>query len=473
MSDNLVDLELECVEKIIAACDTETERALWKKFWKAGHDGRRIGVGTHALGDMLAQLQIRYDSDEALTFIDRLYRKFCQGVYNASIELAAIRGPFPEWDWEVEKESKFISRLPGWLKLKAEKAGRRNIACLTQAPTGSVSICSKTGRVFTTFGTSSGVEPMYVIRGKRRRKVSKEDVNAVVDYVDKMGDSWQEYSVYHNNVKNYLDGVENADENNLPEFFVEAMAIDPEFRVRLQGVEQKYIDHSISSTINLPRGTEADVVGEIYLNAWKNGLKGVTVYVDGSRDGVLISDKEERPTSVVRMQAPKRPKELECDIFHSTVKGEKYIAIVGLLNGEPYEFFGGYPSAVSIPKKYRSGTLIKKSKGKYRLHIGKNGDSIIVDDIANTLATPEMGWTTRLVSAALRHGTPIDFLVEQLGKDGQIMDFNKVIARVLKKYIKNGQKVRSSVKCPTCGGPNVVYQEGCPLCVDCSWTKCG
>jgi ribonucleoside-diphosphate reductase alpha chain len=478
MSDNLVDLELECIQGIQKVCGSEREHALWDKLAQAGIDGRRVGLGTHALGDMLSQLGIVYDSSESLKFVDGLYAVFRDAVYNASIDLAIERGPFPAWNWDTEKDNKYIKSLPAHTVKSIETHGRRNIANLTQAPTGSVSICSKTGRTFPHYSTSSGVEPLYLIESKRRRKISRSDDNAHVDYIDDLGDAWQEYYVFHNNVKNYLETVPGADSKNLPAFFKEAADIDPSIRVRLQGIEQKYIDHSISSTINLPRGTESSVVGAIYLDAWKNGLKGVTVYVDGSRDGVLLAaDKEtpsgERPTGVVRMQAPKRPKELACDIFHCTVKKRKYIALVGLIDGEPYEFFGGYPGAVSIPKKYKTGKLIKRFKGNYRLHIGKNGDSIIIDDIATTLSTPEMGFVTRLISASLRHGTPIDFLVEQLGKDGNIMDFNKVIARVLKKYIRNGQKVRSSVKCPTCRSPNIVYQDGCPLCMDCTWTKCG
>ncbi|MHA2067644.1 MAG: adenosylcobalamin-dependent ribonucleoside-diphosphate reductase, partial [Candidatus Thorarchaeota archaeon] len=441
MSDNLVDLESECIDRIISACDTDREKTLWCKLQSAGKKGRRVGLGTHALGDMLAQLGLKYDTTEALEFINKLYTRLRHASYNASVDLAITRGPFPDWDWEIEKDSKYIKSLSEETQGRIEKNGRRFIAGLTNAPTGSVSLCSKTGRVFNRYSSSSGIEPLYVIVGKRRRKISRSDDNARIDYVDALGDCWQEYDVFHPNVQNYLDNVPGASMDNLPDFFVEAGAIDPSFRVRLQGVAQKYIDHSISSTINLPKGTSTDVVGKIYLDSWKHGLKGVTVYVDGSRDGVLLSEETSRPESIIRATAPKRPKELSCDIFHRSYKGQKLIALVGLINGQPYEFFGGHPGALSIPKRYKSGKLIKKSRGKYRLHIGKNGDSIIIDDIVGTLSTPEMGWTTRLISIALRHGTPIDFLVEQLGKDGQMMGFNKIIARVLKTYIKDGQKV--------------------------------
>jgi len=478
MSDNLVDLELECIERIMDSCNTPRERGLWKKLWDAGHDGRRTGLGTHGLGDMLAQLGIKYDSDEALAFIDKLYSEFSHTTYNASVDLAVERGPFPDWDWEIEKDNKFIKSLCPETQQRIQWHGRRNIASLTQAPTGSVSLCSRTGRTFNRFSTSSGVEPLYAISRTRRKKVNANDGGVRVDHTDELGDHWQEFKIFHPNVQNYLDTVSDADKNDLPDFFVESDAIDWEFRVKLQGVEQKYIDHSISSIINLPRGTSSDVVSGIYLEAWKNKLKGITVYVDGSRDQVIRKSSDVqllpsgRPEGVVRMQAPKRPKELICDIHHTSVLGAKYIALVGLLDGEPYELFGGYPGAVSVPKKYQTGRLIRKSQGKYRLHIGKNGDSIIIDDIAQALATPEMAWVTRLVSAALRHGTPIDFLVEQLGKTGNISDFNKVMSRVLKKYIKDGQKVRSSLKCLECGSPNLIWQE-CLICDDCGHTKCG
>ena len=480
MSDNLVDLELECIRRIMDVCSSDREKELWQKLYSAGAEGRRIGLGTHALGDMLAQLGIKYDSDEALKFVDGLYSFFSRNVYNASIDLAEARGPFIAWDWEIEKDNDYIKRLPADIQERAKRHGRRNIACMTQAPTGTVSLCSKTGRTFPRFSTSSGVEPLYAIDQIRRKKVNDDDDGVRVDYIDELGDKWQEFKVYHPNVANYLDMFGALDGGELPDYFVQAEDIDWKFRVRLQGIEQKYIDHSISSTINLPRGTKADVVGGIYLDAWKNGLKGVTVYVDGSRDQVIRKTENvasllttDRPSSVVRMQAPKRPKELVCDIHHTTVKGDKYVALVGLFNDEPYELFGGFPGAYSIPKKYKTGRLIKKAKGKYRLHIGKNGDSIIVDDIAKELATPEMEWITRLVSTSLRHGTPIDFLCEQLGKTGKVFDFNKVISRVLKKYIKNGQKVRSSLRCSECHSTNVIYQDGCPLCRDCGNYKCG
>jgi ribonucleoside-diphosphate reductase alpha chain len=480
MSDNLVDLELERIEMIMEVCETSTEKELWHKLYSAGYNGRRVGLGTHGLGDTLAQLKLAYDSDEALTFVDKLYRTLRDEFYKSSIKLAKERGAFPAFDWEVEKNNDFIKDLPQDIKDEMAEHGRRNIAGLTNAPTGSVSIESKTGRTFNTYGTSSGVEPPYTMKGKRRRKISHSDDGARVDFVDEFGDQWQEYEVLHPNLQNYFTTYPASPPDYVPDYFVTADTIDWSQRVVLQGTEQKYIDHSISSTINLPKGTTTDVVATIYMEAWKNGCKGVTVYVDGSRTNILTSEKDvdnpcldpsERPEKIIRMEAPKRPKVLECDIHHTTCQGKKYIAIVGFLDGEPYEFFGGYPSTVSIPKRLKSGKIIKKAKGKYCLHVGKNGDTIIIKDIAEAFSTPQMGWTTRLISAALRHGAPIDFLVEQLTKEGKLWDFNRVIGRVLKKYIKNGSRVRSSLKCFECGGSNMVWQD-CPICMDCGASKC-
>ncbi len=469
MSDNLVDLELELIKRIQSHCSSKTELALWQKLHDAGEQGRRVGLGTHALGDTMAQLRIKYDSDAAIQFASDLYKSFRDKVYRTSCKLAKERGTFPLWDWGVEKDNKFLKELPQGLYNEIALNGRRNIASLTQAPTGTVSMLSKTGPTFDRFGTSSGVEPLFKKSYIRRRR-RQDGSSAPAVFTDASGDQWEEYEVFHPNVDNFRDTFPGED---IPDYFVEAEEIDWKQRVKLQGAEQAFIDHSISSTINLPRGTSSDVVNGIYMESWKHGLKGVTVYVDGSRDGVLITkeDKSDRPVDVTRMHSPKRPKELPCDIHWSSVKGESYIALVGKLNGEPYELFGVFPSAMSIPKKFKQGKIVKQAKGKYQLVV-ENGKSIVVEDIGS-LSSPEISWTSRLISTSLRHGTPLDFLCEQLSKDGAINDFNKVIARVLKKYLKDGQKVRSSTKCPDCAGDNMIYQEGCLSCADCGFAKCG
>jgi len=493
MIDNLVDLEIELIEKIQSACSGD-EHAMWQRFKESGEQGRRTGLGTHGLADMLAQMNIKYDSEEAQNFCNKLYKTLRDTAYSTSIDLAEVRGPFPAWDWDIEKENEFIQDLPESIKKRMSKVGRRNISILTQAPTGSVSLLSKCGR-FGRHNISSGVEPIFRTNFTRRKKINAHDGNIRIDFTDALGDNWQNYDVYHGNVLNYMETVwdekfedlqDSATQNRLkdlfkelPDMFVTSDQIDWQSRVKLQGIEQQYLCHSISSTINLPRGTTSDVVSNIYLESWKQGLKGVTVYVDGSRDGVLITegsgnkiDPTKRPDKIVRLQAPKRPKVLDVDIYHLTRKGEKWIALVGLLNDEPYEMFGGYSSSIQLPKKYKKGKILRRSQGKYDLCIPIEDESLIIKDIIGTFNDEEMGWTTRLVSTSLRHGTPLEFLVEQLQKGaGLINSFNKVLARVLKKYIPDG-KVSSSVTCDNCQSDNLRYQEGCLFCMDCGLDKC-
>jgi ribonucleoside-diphosphate reductase alpha chain len=493
MVDNLVDLELELVSRIKDVCDTASEKDLWQKLWQSGYEGRRTGLGTHGLADMLAQLNIRYDSDEALEFVDGLYTVHRDTAYGASIDLAEQRGAFPAFDWEIEKNNEYIQDLPEHLKKRMTKVGRRNISILTQAPTGSVSLLSKCGE-FKRHNISSGIEPVFRNNYTRRKRVNANDGISRIDFTDAMGDTWQNFEVYHGNVLNYMEKtfeIELSDiesdesqaklaefRGHLPNIFATSDEIDWEKRVKLQGIIQDKVDHSISSTINLPKGTTPDIVGDIYLQAWKSGLKGVTVYVDGSRSGVLLTKDDEkidpkvRPKKVVRIMAPKRPKELPCEIHHHQVKGEKWTAIVGLLDGEPYEMFGGYSRVLSLPKKYKNGTLRKRSKGKYSLHMGEGDDELIIRDVIGTFDNPELAWVTRLVSVSMRHATPVEFLVDQLSKEGKINSFNKVLARVLKKYIPDGEKVKSNEACEKCKGPNLVWSEGCKKCLDCAEQKC-
>jgi ribonucleoside-diphosphate reductase alpha chain len=494
MIDNLIDIELELIEKIQGVCSTDDERELWQKLWQAGHDGRRTGLGTHGLGDMLAQIGIKYDSQEALDFADRLYETLRDTSYATSIDLAEIRGPFPAFDWDLEKDNEYIRDLPEALRRRMAVYGRRNISILTQAPTGSVSIVSKCGE-FSRYNVSSGVEPVFRNKFTRRKKINAGDIHTRVDYTDDLGDTWQNFEVYHGNILNYFEKAHGADLADLtggdtqktltelmkllPDHFVTSDQVDWKFRVGLQGKEQHWIDHSISSTINLPRGTTSDVVGDIYLSSWRAGLKGVTVYVDGSRDGVLITKEDDkinpniRPEKIVRIQSPKRPKEMPCDIHQHQVRGEKWTALVGLLDGEPYEMFGGYSNAIHLPKKYTKGTLKRRSRGKYDLIIPVgDGEELIIRDVVGTFNDDDIGWTTRLMSTALRHGTPIPFLTEQLGKSGNITSFSRVLSRVLKKYIPDGEKVKTNVECGRgCDSPEFMYSEGCISCV-CGWTKC-
>lgn len=483
MADNLVDIELQLIKGIQAVCGSKAEKELWQKLWQAGQDGRRTGTGTHGLADTLSQLCLRYDSEAALEIVDKIYKTLRNTAYETSIELARVRGPFPCYNWELEQKCDFVKRLPKSIKDKMQQYGRRNIALLTQAPTGTVSILSKVGS-FDAFNVSSGVEPVFRNSYTRRKKINPDDSSTRTDFVDAMGDKWQEFQVFHSNVQNYLTLKELGHDAKLPSYFVTSDEISWEKRVEIQGVEQQYIDHSISSTINLPRGTSSKVVGKIYLDAWKGGLKGVTVYVEGSRDGVLIDKTSrkngERPVDIEFSMAPKRPTELVCDIKKAKIQGEQWTIFVGRLNGQPYEVFGGLSKYVDIPNKFKTGKIVKNGKVEdittYNLTIGEGEDQMTIKDIANVFENATFGTFTRTISLALRHGTPAQYVVEQLLKDkhSDMTSFSKVMARVLKSYIEDGTKSSSDKVCPTCKKENsIVYQEGCLICFSCGFSKCG
>lgn len=478
MIDNLVDIEIELVEKIKSVCDSESEKEIWNKLQKSAIIGRRTGLGTHGLADTLAQLNIKYDSQESLVAVDNIYKNLRNFAYDESVELAIARGSFPVFNFELEKNCEFIKRLPEDLLNKIKKHGRRNISILTQAPTGTTSIISKSGQ-FNRYNISSGIEPVFRNSYTRRKKINPGDQNVRVDFVDEVGESWQEFKVFHSNAQNYLD-INNLDENAvLPDIFVTSDQISWEKRVELQGIEQQYIDHSISATINLPKGTPPSLVSDIYMKAWKSGLKGITVYVEGSKSGVLVSEdqlasKDGRPAKIIPSHSPKRPKELSCEIHHATAKGSKWTILVGLMQGQPYEIFAGLSNKIHLPEKYKIGKIFKSTKGKYNLHVDIGADEdLIIEDIIQSFDNPESAWATRMISVSLRHGVPVEFICDQLSKDGFITDINKVLARVLKKYIKEGTKVTTNVVCPDCGGKDLVYSEGCIKCISCSYSKCG
>jgi ribonucleoside-diphosphate reductase alpha chain len=415
-----------------------------------------------------------------LAFVDKLYKTLRNEAYAKSVELAQERGAFPVFDWETEKDCAFIKRLPKSIRDGIAEHGRRNIALLTQAPTGSVSLLSKVGE-FDTFNVSSGVEPVFRNSYTRRKKINPGDDNARIDYVDVVGDSWQEFKVYHSNVQNFLDKAKETfighgfNGDCMPEYFVTSDQIDWEKRVEIQGAEQKYIDHSISSTINLPRGTDPEVVGKLYLESWKRGLKGVTVYVDGSRDGVLVTeedkeiDEDGRPLRITHTEAPKRPKELMAEIHNATVKGVRWTVIVGLLHGEPYELFMGKAEKFDLGK-LSEGKILRAKKGNYNLLSMDN--TVVLTDILDVAGSDEGAWITRMMSMALRHGVPIEYIADQLSKDGSVVDLNNVLARLLKRYVKKRDE-KEDESCPQCASHAIVYEEGCKKCSDCGWAGCG
>jgi len=470
LSDDLVELELEKLENIKSVADSDDEKELWTKLYNAAYNGRRTGLGTHGLADAIARLNLAYDSDEASVVVEKIYRTLRDAAYEESVRLAQERGAFPAFDWSVEENNEFIQRLPDEIKEMIAKYGRRNISILTNAPTGSVSIMSQ---------TSSGLEPVYKNSYTRRRKLSHDEQYMSADYVDDMGDRWVEYEVFHHNVQEWISkNFKNHRElPAIPAFFVESDTIDWTRRVALQGVIQKSIDHSISSTINLPKGTPPEVVGDIYLQGWKQGLKGITVYVDGSRSGVLIAGKE-AAGSFPQHRAPKRPLELECNIHHTTIKGEKWIVLVGLLEGKPYEVMGGLSNLIEIPRDKAEGTLVKNPRKTvnsiYDLKVGKNGETVIIKDLVKVFDNANHSAFTRMISLGMRHGANIQYVVEQLQKDrdSDMFSFARCIARILKNYIPDGQEATEKA-CPACETAGLIYVEGCVTCKNCGFAKCG
>ena len=462
LSDDLVELEIEKLQKILNVCDTEDEKVLWGRLLKACKNGRRTGLGTHGLAEAIACMGFAYDSDEALVIVDMIYDTLKVSAYTESVELAKERGAFPVFDWETEQNNAYIQKLPKILRDKISRFGRRNISLLTNAPTGSVSILSK---------TSSGIEPVFRNTYKRRRKLNHDEQSVKADFVDGMGDRWAEHDVFHHNVQEYLKLMSTK---KVPSFFVESNSIDWQKRVKFQALIQQHIDHAISSTINLPKGTAPSVVGELYTEGWRLGLKGITVYVDGSRSGVLIDKKDER-TEFKYQNAFQRPDELDCEIHRPTIKGERWTIMVGLMEGKPYEVIGGLSNLVEIPKKYDTGKIIKRhyktKESEYDLYFGDGG---VLKNVVKIFDNPNHAVHTRMLSLGLRHGAKPSFLVEQLLKDpdSDFQGFSKVLARTLKKYIQDGTKCSGDKHCPSCENEQLVYQDGCVFCSGCGWTKC-
>ena len=495
LMDDLVDLELEAVDKIISKIESDPEPdevkrpelTLWNKIKTAAVNGRRTGLGITALGDALASLNIRYGSDDSVQMTETIYKGLCLAAYTSTVQMAKERGAFPVFSHSLEQEHPFIKQvLAAAPELVADyKAhGRRNIALTTTAPAGSVSVLTQ---------TTSGIEPAFLLSYKRRKKITAADVTARVDFIDQLGDKWQEYKVYHHAFKKWMDVTGKSDESVSESPYAGATSneIDWVKKVDLQAAAQKWICHSISNTTNIPNETSVDVVKEIYMRGWETGCKGVTIYRDGCRTGVLVQDTptekkdvDGQPETMVENHAPKRLKELPCDIHRINLKGsngpETYLVLVGLLAGKPYEIFCGLSHHVEVPKKAKIGTLIKNGKkdgvATYNLQIPVgDDDSLIFKDVVEMFANPLYGAFTRTLSLSLRHGVPVQYIVEQLQKDkhSDMGSFSRVIARVLKGYIPDGTKSASDKKCNACGAEGLVYKEGCVTCSACGSSKCG
>jgi ribonucleoside-diphosphate reductase alpha chain len=481
MMDNIVELEIEHIDRIIAKIknDPEPEHVkrveleTWQLLREQGLKGRRTGLGFTALGDTLAAMNVKIDSDEALELTEKIMKCKCEAEWNSTIDMAIERGAFEAFDPEIEKTSTFIQMLEKELPnvyARNMKYGRRNISNSTVAPTGTVSMMTR---------TSSGIEPVYMLSYMRRRKVNPNDPEQRVDFTDDLGDEWMNFEVHHPKFKMWQDITGKTEVEDSPYHGCTAPEIDWLKRVELQGVVQKYITHSISSTINLPSDVTIEEVADIYMQSWKKGLKGITVYRDGSRTGVLVSTDSAKKNGCKDVSTVKRPDVLDCDIHYSTIQGDKWVFFVGKLDDQVYEIFGGKRGMVHFPGKYKTGWVKKNGRvdglRTYDLYLGSMEDEdeqLIIKNLGASF-TADAGSYTRIVSTMLRHGVPIKFICEQLHKtssDADMFTFEKGIARVLKKYIKDGEI--SADTCPECKQKSLKYEEGCNVCTNCGHSAC-
>ena len=460
----------------------DLEINLWTNVLKKGSEGRRLGLGDHGWGDMFAQLCIKYDSDDAINLAKKIKRLYRDSAYDESVELAKQVGPFHVWDWEIEKDCVFFNTFPKELIDKMKVNGRRHISMLTNAPTGTLSILGQ---------CSSGIEPVFRNLYTRRRKINANDKNSRADYTDQNGDKWMEFPVCERNVKEYLRTVSQVDLLNkikdeddlskiLPKYFITSDKIDWKKRIEFQAALTQFTDHSLSSTLNIPENTSVDTVKDLYMYAWEKGLKGVTIYRDGSRSGVLVSNKKQELEKIVRSDAPKRPNKLTCEVHLTKVKGIDYVVICGLLHGSVYEvFFGKY--ANQIPDKHFSGYIERKAKGKYYLcFLDESLLEFREIDINEYFDNSEYEAATRLISMSLRHGAPLSYVVSQLKKSSpNITEFGSAVSRILKKYIKLEDLHELHDCCSECGSKdiNIRHEDGCCsiICNNCNFvdSKCG
>ena len=502
--DDIIDLELEKIERILEKIDADpeseeikgTERHLWEKIYRKSGLGRRTGVGITAEGDMLAAMGLRYGTEEATEFSEKVHKTIAIEAYRSSVNMAKERGAFEIYDTEREKNNPFVNRIkeadPA-LYEEMTKYGRRNIACLTIAPTGTTSLMTQ---------TTSGIEPVFMPVYKRRRKVNPNDENIHIDFVDETGDAFEEYTVFHhkfltwmevngyNPNKRYTQEEINELVSKSPYYKATSNDVDWLMKVKMQGRIQKWVDHSISVTINLPNNVDENLVNRLYVEAWRSGCKGCTVYRDGSRAGVLISaqkdskkEKEEecwcKPPQVVEV----RPKVLEADVVRFQNNKEKWVAFVGLLDGHPYEIFTGLQDdeeGIVLPKSVTRGRIIKNYDEAGVKHYdfqfeNKRGYKMTVEGLSERFNKEYWNYA-KLISGVLRWRMPIEQvikLVSSLQFDNEnINTWKSGVERALKKYVQDGTEAKG-IKCPNCGHETLVYQEGCLICKTCGSSRCG
>lgn len=501
IADDIIDLELEKIDGIMAKIEADpeseevkrTELNLWEKIKEKCIQGRRTGIGITAEGDMLAALGLRYGSEESLDFTEEVHKTLAVEVYRGSMELAKDRGAFEVFDWDLEKENPFLARLgetdPELLKNISEH-GRRNIALLTIAPTGTTSLMTQ---------TTSGIEPVFMVSYKRRKKINPNDKNTRTDFVDDLGDHWQEFFVFHHQFANWLKlngydlkEVEQMEEDALNEIIAKspyagstARDVDWVNKVHLQGRVQKWVDHSISVTVNVPEDTTEEKVNEIYRTGWESGCKGITIYRDGSRSGVLVENKKkeekEEGAYISEQKAPARPQTLEADVVRFNNNEERWLAVIGLLNDRPYEIFTGRAEdSFHLPYWCKTGYVMKSKDAedntRYDFQYKDKDDFRITIEGLSRSFNPEFWNYAKLISGVLRHGMPlldVVHMVENLHlSDESLNTWKNGVVRALKKYIPNGTKAVEST-CGECGEDAVIYQEGCLICKSCGNSKCG
>ncbi|MFZ4462262.1 MAG: adenosylcobalamin-dependent ribonucleoside-diphosphate reductase [Bacteroidales bacterium] len=501
MMDDIVDLEIEKVDAIIhkITADPEimdvkgVELRLWQNIRKKALQGRRTGIGITAEGDMLAALGTRYGSPEAISFSTEVHQVLALEVYRSSVELASERGAFEIYDADREKNNPFINRIresAPQLYEKMVRNGRRNISMLTIAPTGSVSICTQ---------TTSGIEPVFAVSYKRRRKVNPNDKNVSVSFVDGVGDAWEEYNVFHPKFEEYLriNGLDVAavkayNDTNLREIiaaspYYKATSADIDWlsKVKMQGDIQKWVDHSISVTVNIPSEATEDLVSQIYQTAWESGCKGITIYRDGSRSGVLITNDEKKSSEAQNEEfrettAPPRPKRLEADVVRFQNNYEKWVAVVGKINNKPYEIFTGKADDFYLPTWVENGWVIreknKNEKARYDFQFqDKQGYNVTIEGLSRSFNKEYWNYA-KLISGILRHGMPLPYAIELIQNltldEDTINTWKNGVVRGLKRYIPDGTQAQGKM-CPECGDQNsLIYQDGCLTCNACGYSKC-
>ena len=488
LMDDLVDLETEAIGRILKKIDDDqepekikaVERETWELLLKTGIEGRRTGLGFTALADMVASLGMSIDSDEAIAKVEEIMKEKCRAEFDSSIDMSLARGSFIGFDAEIENKSEFVQmmkiELPDVYK-RMMKFGRRNISISTVAPTGTLSMLAQ---------TSSGIEPVFMTHYKRRRKLNEQDREAKVDFIDDSGDKWQEFTVYHHNLKTWMEITGETDISKSPYFGSTAPEIDWVKRVKMQASVQKYVTHSISSTINLPNDVSLDEVSNIYLEAWKQGTKGITVYRDGSRSGVLVSAEEKKGDTLENVEfketkAPSRPQRLDAKVVRFQNNKEKWIAVVGLLKGRPYEIFTGKTEDVfNMPAAVEYGWVIKTRKedgsSQYDFQYeDKEGYKVTMGGLSRSFEKEFWNYA-KLISGVLRHGMPLHYVVDLIGKmnlyDKNINTWKSGVVRALKTFIADGTKISDHL-CGECGDEGLIYEEGCLKCVSCGYSKCG